>query len=428
MSHFSVLVVSQEEPTEEYLDRVLAPFHEFECTGIDDQYVEDVDITQEARELFASQMKKMLKAPDGSLVSAYDDQFYRDPTPDENKELKKFAGSFGTIGKTSYKAEDWNDGLGYRYKVRFVPDGYQEMETPAAETQTFAQWASDYYGKKFVTQEQDIYASRAEGGRVLDSYKYGYIIGSLEDGHVIKIVERTNKSAKWDWWQIGGRYTGMFKPQYDPGRDPENQETCSLCKGTGKRDDELGRDRRREDPSFSCNSCGGTGKSQKWPTEWKNIGNVIQLKDLPLVTLRDQAEREILTFYDKAHAIIAGRQIPRWEDVLEAGPDIETARTNWRQHPVVTDLTKAKLLSGWNDDAVLADLSRSRVQVATSARQRAIMTFAVLKDGKWYDRGDMGWWGIVTNEKDTDVWEREFSALLDDLPPETWLAVVDCHI
>lgn len=39
MSHFSVLVIGNNP------DEQLAPFHEFESTGVDDQYVKDIDIT-----------------------------------------------------------------------------------------------------------------------------------------------------------------------------------------------------------------------------------------------------------------------------------------------------------------------------------------------------------------------------------------------
>lgn len=43
MSHFSVLVVG------DHPERLLAPFHEFECTGINDEWVQDIDITEEVR-------------------------------------------------------------------------------------------------------------------------------------------------------------------------------------------------------------------------------------------------------------------------------------------------------------------------------------------------------------------------------------------
>ena len=59
---------------------------------------------------------------------------------------------------------------------------------------------------------------------------------------------------------------------------------------------------------------------------------------------------------------------------------------------------------------------------------RSVATFAVLMDGEWYERGNMGWWGIIANEKGQDVWEEEFWKLIEKLPPNTWLSVYDCHI
>lgn len=57
-----------------------------------------------------------------------------------------------------------------------------------------------------------------------------------------------------------------------------------------------------------------------------------------------------------------------------------------------------------------------------------ITTFAVVKDGEWYERGEMGWWCHVSNEKNSDDWDAEVKALLKDLPADTLLTVVDCHI
>jgi hypothetical protein len=44
MSHFTVAVFTDGKKD---IEELLAPFHEFECTGEDDQYVQDIDITQE---------------------------------------------------------------------------------------------------------------------------------------------------------------------------------------------------------------------------------------------------------------------------------------------------------------------------------------------------------------------------------------------
>lgn len=57
-----------------------------------------------------------------------------------------------------------------------------------------------------------------------------------------------------------------------------------------------------------------------------------------------------------------------------------------------------------------------------------ITTFAVLKDGKWHERGEMGWWGTVSNEKEEDKWKTEFDKMIQELPDETLISIYDCHI
>jgi hypothetical protein len=55
-------------------------------------------------------------------------------------------------------------------------------------------------------------------------------------------------------------------------------------------------------------------------------------------------------------------------------------------------------------------------------------TFAVLKDGQWYERGKMCWWAIVVDEKKDGQWDEEFKKLIADLSDETLLSIYDCHI
>jgi len=62
------------------------------------------------------------------------------------------------------------------------------------------------------------------------------------------------------------------------------------------------------------------------------------------------------------------------------------------------------------------------------AKNKAISTFAVLRDNQWFEKGEMGWWGCVSNEKDQDKWNEEFGKLLSELPDDTLLTIVDCHI
>jgi len=84
----------------------------------------------------------------------------------------------------------------------------------------------------------------------------------------------------WDWYQIGGRWTGALDG-YDPGGDPDNQYKCDLCNGTGKRNDEIGKKHRETDPSYGCNGCNGTGTAIQWPTGFKrHPGDIMPVSKL----------------------------------------------------------------------------------------------------------------------------------------------------
>lgn len=56
------------------------------------------------------------------------------------------------------------------------------------------------------------------------------------------------------------------------------------------------------------------------------------------------------------------------------------------------------------------------------------MFFAVVKDGEWHERGQMGWWGVVSDEKLMEDWKNELKTLLSDVPDDAVVSVYDCHI
>ena len=51
----------------------------------------------------------------------------------------------------------------------------------------------------------------------------------------------------------------------------------------------------------------------------------------------------------------------------------------------------------------------------------------VTPDGEWHERGEMGWWATVTNEKEQSGWEDEFRKAIADLVG-AYVTLVDCHI
>ena len=77
-----------------------------------------------------------------------------------------------------------------------------------------------------------------------------------------------------------------------------------------------------------------------------------------------------------------------------------------------------EIAAGHVDQAIKGDLDLTE----------ASTTFSLLKDGVWYQRGEMGWWGVVSDRKPDEEWTGQWVELVLNLPDETLLTVVDCHI
>ena len=54
--------------------------------------------------------------------------------------------------------------------------------------------------------------------------------------------------------------------------------------------------------------------------------------------------------------------------------------------------------------------------------------FCLIIDGVWYERGKMGWWACVSDEKEKGDWNEEFMNLIKALPEKSIVANYDFHI
>jgi hypothetical protein len=441
MSHFNVLVFTEGKPDEEILHEILAPWHEFECTGTDNQYVQDIDITDEARKEYETDTERRFKDPQGNLHDPYQDEerFYREKTAEEKE------------------AEPW-----IRNKVLELPAGWEDVKVPTKDVKTFIEWIKDWYGYKPVTTQQvrletfagsdgPITRTAAINGAVnWDEIKYGFaLVQSDNSGYtppkdrtVLKVIKRTNPDKKWDWWQIGGRFSNKFTTEKIED-NPNNWETCFQCNGTGMRNDDLGRKQRAIDPSYTCNGCNGNGNHLKWPTDWQSTGDQAHLASLNYDTLKKKAvqEREdwIKSIIEKTHKR-AGTDYTR-EQIEIALQLNKTSHAEWMQLP--EPKPRGNEYADWisakgGDYPILADVFKSNwelpdINSGQSLQEwieaaPAIQCFAVVKDGKWYERGEMGWWGVVVGEKDHDEWNAQLDKLLKDYTDNTWVTSIDCHI
>lgn len=313
MSHFSVIVIG------ENVEQQLAPYHEFECTGTNDQYVQDVDVTEE----LAAQIA------DGSSL------------------------------------ED----------------------------------ALDYYGLA-----DKIVASEAEVQKVGDDcpHKYGYAI--VQDGKLIKAVNRSNPNKQWDWWVVGGRWSGFLRAKPEADAKPDTDPTAP----------------RKGSPGLMGAEADPTGVD-------------VALKgDVDFDAMRDEAGAKAATLWDKAAAAKVAAGLAEnatwtsWADVREQHPgNIDAARKAYNAQPAIQAL---EAVSGgspfFNPDQFLA----SREVYVQAARDKACVPYAVVKDGQWIAKGEMGWFGMSDEKVSQEDWNRKVNDLFDSLPDDTLLTVVDCHI
>lgn len=57
-----------------------------------------------------------------------------------------------------------------------------------------------------------------------------------------------------------------------------------------------------------------------------------------------------------------------------------------------------------------------------------VSPYAVLHDGKWIEKGEMGWFGIDDSHYTEEDWKKKFQEFFKTLDPETEITIVDCHI
>jgi len=387
MSHFTVLVVCDHTEDQSKLAAMLQPYHEYECTGVEDEYVVDVDKTEEVREQYQKDTTRKLRDAAGNLSCPYDYANYREPTSEEKAEMGPFGGSGSTKSGLSYFSRDWGDGQGYRPKIRFIPEGLEEVELPVKEVQTLAEWASDYYGWPIVHTIGDktfVYPGAGDDDSDPPNPKYGRIEVD-ENGEVVRCIDRTNPNAKWDWWVVGGRYSGR------------------LVDKQGRKYDVL--------------------KAGEWD-------------------LDGQIERYTARFnryYDDIQNAIAGLPYRSWQDITAELGYGDVARTFYHEQESVKAAKAVKRYDAAPGDAEqhqdtilgyfwdnLSDWTGPRDKVVAAKVWANIGSFAILDKNGWHQKGDMGWWASVSNE-DED-WPIKALELVRSLPPEQNLYMVDCHI
>lgn len=221
MSHFFALVLVPDgvEDVEEAVENLLEP------------YDENLEVDQYHKQCLCVRMAASQKAEEEA--AAY----------------------FGTI-----------DQLAEKFAAAYVPpESLEDGELDRHRQQAWTEFIKDFIGF-CEDRKRELLKSTEPDSECEDCEGTGVIASSY------------NPDSKWDWWQIGGRWTG-FLTDYNPGDDPRNLETCMSCGGTGTHTNP-------QDGSVGeCRQCNGSGQGIKWPTQWATYdGDALPVRDLQLTT------------------------------------------------------------------------------------------------------------------------------------------------
>lgn len=203
-----------------------------------------------------------------------------------------------------------------------------------------------------------------------------------------------NPLSKWDWYQLGGRWSDYLKLKAD---------------ATGQRGE-----RSWTNPSGQKDGYADAAKKS----------------EIDFEGMRDEAGQQAGESYDKVMVFIKDTPPHKpWSEIISRdGISIDVARAEYRAQPRILALSteEARKELGYFIDA--DDYNVTKEEYIEQARDSAISTFAILKDGKWYEKGKMGWWAMVSDEKEQGEWNKELSKMLDELSDDTMISIYDCHI
>lgn len=221
-----------------------------------------------------------------------------------------------------------------------------------------------------------------------------------------------NPNAKWDYFRMGGRWRGFFKLKHpnadavlsEKGWDSPKEDKLGRCDQATKglidfkgMEDEAGEKARQRYENVE-RLLGGFIPTLKY--KWKDIINGEEFKHLDIDAMRK-------LYHDQDAAVLHAAAKKRAGD----------------KDPLLSEEDRNLLV--WME---LDDYQISKEEYIQAARNHTGVTFAVVKDGKWFCSGSMGWWGIVSDEKDPGEWNNKVHTLLSDLPDDTLLTIYDCHI
>ena len=206
-----------------------------------------------------------------------------------------------------------------------------------------------------------------------------------------------NPQSQWDWYSVGGRWSGFFKLKED---------------ATGK----MGRP-------------GVFGNEAK-----KGYVDIIEKNNWDIEGTKNDAKERAMKHYTLLESCFPNgfpKMTILWKDVDYKSEESKEAYHNQEALVIRKDIDSSKLSEeqkkafAWFD---LVDFQCTLEEYGQRAYDNAISTFAMVVDGEWVEKGSMGWFGMSSNEMEQTDWNKIIDRIIDEADDETTFTIVDCHI
>lgn len=337
MSHFSVAVVVPQNSAgvrikaneiEDRLATILAPYDE---QTEEEEYREFEDRTDAAKADYETDTMRAIRYPNGVIRPTFDRAFsdlfyiYEDA-------IYQYGPARSTVDKLQTEAS---------MALELVNDYPVKSWYPS-----FAEYCDSYRG--FVQNSDGLWG-------------YSY-----------------NPNAKWDWWQIGGRFPGMFLVNEDV-----------------------------EDCLETHQSADDTNRA---PEGYK-YADAARKKDICWDFMAKLAIEAVEESYKRFAAAFESGDL---KDIAPFARITEEGIICWGKMLYV----KGETLEEYKARKGVADVDKY-----------PISTYAFVdRNGDWTSAGDVGWFAITANDKEEHVWNSELQALIDEVRDDDYIVAVDCHI
>ena len=203
--------------------------------------------------------------------------------------------------------------------------------------------------------------------------------------------------SKWDWYSVGGRWAGFFKLK--PGVSGALGEPGLF---SSKPEEGYADQVRKGNVDWEYLQQDATVKAKE---DWNKIAAVLGVDDVGKIIQPEMS----------------------WEQCREMYPNIDEARKVYHAQSIVKQFAKIEKDS-WR--ASVSDYNFTEQEYIERHRWNFITTFAVLKNGEWFEQGQMGWFGMSSEtDEEEEQWSKSFyQTFIEPLDDDTLLTIVDCHI